>query len=207
MDTVETIEINDNVRVRIEYDTDPPSPVECDNLGEIAYSSSRYCLGTEDVSQERLREIHEKIESGEYLGLPVYAYVHSGATIRCGSGFSCPWDSGQSGFVYCTKEKAIAEFGKRVLTKKVKEKALNCLRAEVEVFDQYLTGDVYGIIVETRAGEDDEWEEKESCWGFYGIDCARDEAQREGEYVCAALHNEAVEKQYWEYRGVMTAPL
>ena len=45
--------------------------------------------------------------------------------------------------------------------KAAKEKVRKYLQAEVEGYDQYLTGDVYGFILE-GGGQDD------SCWGFYG---------------------------------------
>ena len=39
---------------------------------------------------------------------------------------------------------------------------------EVHTYDMYLTGEVYGLIVEELVDEeDDEWNETDSCWGFY----------------------------------------
>ena len=40
-------------------------------------------------------------------------------------------------------------------------------KEEVEEYDQYLTGEVYGIIEEEYDVEDDTWEETDSCWGFF----------------------------------------
>ena len=159
-----------SLRINIVQDTDPTSPAEQDNLGEIAYCSSKYALGTESVSRERLVEISKGILDGSLIGMPVWAYVHSGATIRAAysNPFSCPWDSGQSGFVYTTKEKAIKAFGKAYMTIATRDKTLKCLVAEVEAFDQYLTGDVYGYIVEELV--DGDWKQLDSCWGFYGYD-------------------------------------
>lgn len=190
--STDIIQINDQVRARIEIDQDPMSPADWDNVGEIAYRSSRYTLGTQNVSSERLDEIAAGIRNGTLVGLPVYAYVHSGSLISCGARtkdgtivygnpFSCPWDSGQSGFVYCTKEKAIKEFGKKILTARVKRNVLRCLANEVEAFSQYLEGDVYGVIVERLV--DDEWEEVEAVWGMYGLDYAREEARIMGTEV------------------------
>lgn len=164
----QTKETRNGYTMRILTDDDPDSPADWDNLGEIAYSSNHYTLGTERVSQERLHEIGEKIERGEYIGLPVYAYVHGGATISTGA-FSCPWDSGQSGFVYCTREKALAEWGN---TPDYEANALRILQGEVETFDQYLRGDVYGYTITDAHGDI-----VDSCWGFYGIECAEEEAQ------------------------------
>lgn len=189
--STDIIQINDQVRARIEIDQDPMSPADWDNLGKIAYSSMRYALGTEYVSRDRLDEIAEGIRNGTLIGLPVYAYVHSGSMISCGTRlkdgtivygnpFSCPWDSGQSGFVYVEKARAIKEFGNKILTAHVKRNVLRCLANEVEAFSQYLEGDVYGVIVERLEG--DEWKEVDACWGMYGIEYAREEANRMGEY-------------------------
>ena len=41
------------------------------------------------------------------------------------------------------------------------------MEGEVEEYDQYLTGEVYGIIEEEYDAEDDTWEETDSCWGFF----------------------------------------
>lgn len=41
------------------------------------------------------------------------------------------------------------------------------MQGEVDVYDQYLTGEVYGVITEEYNAEDDDWEEKDSCWGFF----------------------------------------
>lgn len=206
-DSVETIDITPTLRVRIEQDTDAQSPEDWCNLGQIAYSSSRKYLGTENVSRERLMEISKGIEDGSLIGMPVYAFVHGGSTIRTYP-FNCPWDSGQSGFVYCTKEKAIKEFGKKVLTVKAREMALKCLNLEVEAFNQYLEGDVYGVIVERvkrdEDGDEVDTEELDSCWGFYGLDYAREEAKRMGEDQAELDVKEAAEAQHWAARDVCT---
>ena len=212
-ETSELIEISPTLRVRIVADSDPMSPTDWDNLGEIAYNS-RYCLGTEEVSQDRMDEIASGIRKGELVGLPVYAYVHSGATINTRP-FSCPWDSGMSGFVYCSVEQARAEFNGR----NFKAKARKCLEQEVKTFDQYLTGDVWGFIVEVRVNEDEdedaEWENIDSCWGFYGLEYAIEEGTSAGKYQLEQLLieaaaqkeaeiKEAAERKACEERDIMT---
>ena len=181
---METIKINDRVSVRIERDTDPYSPANWDNVGEIAYCSSQYCLGTERVTPHRMNEIAQGIRFGDLIGMPVFAYVHSGSTIKAAetNPFRCEWDSGQSGFVYCTVAKGIEEFGTkrdqlnlaegkvRKGTAAMRAKTLKCLIGEVATFDQYLQGDVYGYVIEVDG------EEKNSCWGFYGLEYAKQEA-------------------------------
>lgn len=174
-----TFQITDRVSIRIEQDQGAESPANWSNLGEITYNArARYVLGTEGVSNDRFAEISRQVLDGELIGVPVWAYVHSGATIKAAGDnpFGCPWDSGRSGWAYCTKEKAIAEFGKKVMTKKVRDAAIKCLIGEVETFNQYLRGDVYGWIVEVDGVQ------VESCWGCYGFKYA------EGEARAAAAH-------------------
>ena len=168
-----TIKISDTVTIIVEQDPCPDSPANWDNVGRIAYCSRHHVLGTENVSKERLDEIRDGIESGDLVGLPVYAYVHGAAMIKAAESnpFHCPWDSGQSGFVYCTKQEAIKEFGKKILTQSVKAATLRCLRGEVDTFSQYLEGDVWGYRVLVDG------EEVEACWGIYGHDEALAEAR------------------------------
>jgi hypothetical protein len=154
--------------LRILTDDNPDSPADWDNLGQIAYSSSRYTLGTEAVSKDRLDEIAAGIEDGSLIGLPVYAYVHSGATIST-SPFGCRWDSGQSGFVYCSASDAEDEWAG---DPHFRANALRVLQGEVETFDQYLRGDVYGYTITDKDGD-----EVDSCWGYYGIEYAEEEAR------------------------------
>jgi len=64
--------------------------------------------------------VEEELSSGEFLGivedlgkhviLPLYLYDHSGITMST-SVFSCPWDSGQVGWIYASKQKFIDETG------------------------------------------------------------------------------------------------
>lgn len=115
--------------------------------------------------------------------MPLYLYDHGGITMSTGS-FSCPWDSGQVGWIFCTGATAIKEWGKTRLTKKVVEAARKYLEAEVETYDQYLTGQVYKFAVyEHEAGCDPEDGELiDSCGGFYSYDCGSDWEEMEMTY-------------------------
>ena len=156
------------------------NPREEDNLGTMAYKHSRYCLGEESISDpidwleeklnvrkkhvytnERLQELEEKFFQ-KFIGHKLYLYDHSGITIST-SPFHCQWDSGQVGYIYVTKEKAREEYGR--LTKKKIERILSYLDGEVETFDQYLRGDVYGYEILNEDGE-----HIDSCHGFFGDD-------------------------------------
>lgn len=177
--TIQTVQINPDVRIRIEQDVCPSNPLDdFDALGTIAYlTRSRYTLGNQAVDHDEMREIAADIRSGKLVGMPVQAYIHSGVALKASLSNPYPdprWDSGQSGFVYCSREAAVKEFGNKLCTAKVKERALKLMAGEVETFSQYINGEVYGFVVEHLV--DGDWQEMESCWGLYGLESCTSEA-------------------------------
>jgi len=132
-----------------------------------------FCL--EDFIEYASDEYIHKMFSEFYVTLPIYAYEHGGITIRSGS-FSDPWDSGQLGFIYCSKEKALKEFTQKKWSKKLEKKILQILDGEIETYDQYLQGDVHGYLV-YGLGDEDLDDPIDSCWGFYGSEYVMEEAK------------------------------
>ena len=159
---IETLK-NGNATLEIHQEVEPQSPRSWDNLGTMLCAHRRYDLG--DKHSYELEYLHqiEANKEGKYIVLPLYLYDHSGITMRT-TPFSCPWDSGQVGVIFVDKKKVREEYGWKVITAKRKEQILGYLRGEVETYDQYLRGDVYGF----RKLVDGE--EVDSCWGFYGSD-------------------------------------
>ncbi len=139
---------------------------------EMLSAHRRYTIGDRDAEVEEMRDI---ADDENEICLPVYLYNHGGLTINT-SGFSCPWDSGQVGIIHISREKAKEEGYKATEDKTFEQVVVQALRSEVEEYDMYLTGDVYGIVIEK---EDDE--HYDSCWGYYGWDYAKEEAQRQVE--------------------------
>jgi len=159
---IETLK-NGNTTLEIHSDDNPDSPRSWDNLGTMLCKYGRYDLGDKHSYELKyLRQI-EANKEGKYIVLPLYLYDHSGITMRT-TPFSCPWDSGQVGVIFVEKNKVREEYGWKVITAKRKEKILERLKGEVETYDQYLRGEVYGF----RKLVDGE--EVDSCWGFYGSD-------------------------------------
>ena len=159
-----------NAKVTIKQEDSPRSPREdFDQLGVMVCFHRSYELGdkhnysrSDYSSWEELKNAIMRKEDIAAI-LPLYLYDHSGQTMNT-TGFSCQWDSGQVGWIYMTKKNAIENWGKKNLTLKVIQKAVQCLKAEVKEFDQYLQGEIYGFIHKDL----DTKEEKDSCWGFYG---------------------------------------
>jgi hypothetical protein len=131
---------------------------------DIGWGSRAHLDAMAELERIQDDELDRLVDREIPLRLPLYLYDHSGITISTGS-FSCPWDSGQVGFIYATREEILANWGKKRLTKKVLERARQCLEGGVETYDNYLTGSVYGYVVLGPDGE-----QVDSCWGYYGYD-------------------------------------
>lgn len=113
------------------------------------------------------------------------AYIHSGVVLALRGEGNFPdrmWDVSQLGYVFVSK----AEW-------KNKADARKAALALIEEWNQYLSGDVWGYIV-----QDDEGNDLESCWGFYGEEAAREE----GESMLKALEKrEAEQLEKAKYAG------
>lgn len=149
----------------IEQDQSPQSPREWGNIGTMACFHNRYNLGDKHDFADP-EELTAYIKKNKAIALPLYLYDHGGITMKT-SPFSCPWDSGQVGYIFVLPEKIKA--GK--ITKK---QALAYMEGEVKIYDQYLTGDVYGFTITKqntcKTCKHAEDEHVDSCWGFYGSD-------------------------------------
>jgi len=158
------------MRYQILTDEGPENPrAEQDStFGTILYTSSRYELGDERVDGE---EIQQKMKDSSVIALPVYAYIHGNVALNT-TGFSCRFDSGQSGCIFITKEEVRRIFNVKRISPKLYEQVIESLKSEVKVYSQYLAGEVYGYRI-----FDDQDEEIESCWGFYGMETAEKEAE------------------------------
>lgn len=115
-----------------------------------------------------------------HISIPVHAYEHGGITISA-SGRRAGWDSfdsGQLGFVYVSNSDVYKEFNVTKITPEIREKVEQRLISEVEEYDNYLTGQVYGFII-----EDENDEELDSCWGYLGdYKYCLDEAKSAADY-------------------------
>lgn len=162
------------VKVKIYQDEDAPNPrKEFDHFGNMVCWHRDYDLG-DDKPAEDPSDFYDGLPRGTEI-LPLYLYDHSGITMST-TGFSCPWDSGQVGYIYATPEMIRKEYGCKRITKQVRDKVRRLLKAEVEEYDQYLTGDVWGYVV-TMEDEDGKEVDEDSCWGFFGYNYCLEEAQ------------------------------
>lgn len=176
MDAVETIE-RDGFVAEIYPDEMAEDPRSWDNVGTMICFHKRYDLGDEhDYRSENYSGWEEMFyalleEYGEdSVILPLYLYDHGGITMKVGA-FRDPWDSGQVGWIVASEEAIKREWGG---DEKKAEEGLHC---EVEMYDQYLRGAVYGYVLKDASGE-----EVDSCWGFFGEEYVEQEVDRMIDY-------------------------
>lgn len=154
--------------IEIKQDENPESPRNWDNMCVFHIAHRNYNFGDKNYSDREsiIEAQQEAIRNGDIV-LPLYMYDHSGITISL-TPFSCPWDSCQVGFVQVPRKKIMKEFGKKIFTKQLKEKALKFAEGEVQALDTYLTGEIVGYVVDDN---------DDSCWGYYTIEDAMSEAK------------------------------
>lgn len=140
------------------------SPREDENLGTMVCFHKQHNLGDEHdlkhrgfVSWDSMEKYLRKELKATHI-LPLYLFDHSDLSMNT-TGFSCPWDSGQVGLIYTTSDRLIA-YGV------APEDAEDQLRSEVEIFDRYLSGDIWSFVIS------DGDEVLDSCCGIYGREYA-----------------------------------
>lgn len=161
---------NDKYRLEIKQDLYPSNPREDDNLTKMVCFHSRYNLGDSNTgykssnydSWDELKKDIIRKEKAVVI-LPIYMYDHSGITIAT-TPFSCRWDSGQIGFIFINGDVARENYNVKRINKKLKELITKVLLSEINVYDQYLTGDVYRYEVYNLENA----ESIDSCSGFFG---------------------------------------
>lgn len=165
---MELLQHTDNMYYEILEDQLAISPREEENFGTLVVINNRYLSGDHDASRE---EIDSYLNNKEYISLPVYAYIHGGISLNT-TGFSCPWDSGQIGCIFVSKKQVRNDFSIKRISSQLELKVKNYLKQEVEIYNNYLNGEVYGYIV-----KDDNNQELDSCFGFYSKEDAERAAQ------------------------------
>ncbi len=166
----------------IAVDNEPESPRVCDNFCTMVCFHRKYVLGDEEhgykaqkfYSWDDLKDSIEKIEDVAVI-LPLYLYDHSGITIRTYP-FEDRWDSGQVGFVFVSKNKVREEFSltDEVLSDEIVDKAKKILEGEVQIYDNYLKGDVYRLVRE-NFNKDGQQIDYDVVSGFYDMEYAKEE--------------------------------
>jgi len=203
---VETIEMGEGIRIQVHQDQDEVTNCnpfkDCDTAIQISIWHRCYNFGNNtDFATPgdflefcRKGDLKSARKGDKVFRLPVYLYDHSGLTVNT-TGFSCPWDSGQVGWVWTTKKRMKERGWKATDENHVYEH----LKEAVQLLDDYLTGNVYRFTIEDAAGE-----VLESCGGYYGDPhgrgvCILDFARESAEY-----HVEEAREKRLEYEARRT---
>ena len=182
---------NDMYKITVCFDEHvDESPREWSNTGILACAHRRYKIGDDKskigydfASQLAVEGSWDEME--EWIRIHydpvvlkrVYMYDHSGIALST-SPFSCPWDSGQVGFMYATRASVMENYGISVITPEFIVKTVEAFEHEIKIYNDYLQGSVYGYKIEHNSTE------IESCWGFYGDP---QEVMQEAESVLQSL--------------------
>lgn len=172
-----------NHSIKICQDEFPDSPRSWYNLGSIICFHRRYNIGddhslTSDQfsSWEDLKKYIQK-NFDPLVILPVYLYDHSGLCLKIGSFHGllpqghAEFDSGQVGFIYVSKDKVRKELSCKRISQKTKLLTIGRLIDEINIYNQYLSGDIWGYTVSKNG------EIIDSCAGIYGLDNVMYEAK------------------------------
>jgi len=155
--------------LKVYYDDDPVSPRESSNLGIMVCDHPRLNLG--DVQIKSQEEYDEHLKKAA-VALPLYIYEHGNVSISTGPNpFDAQgWDTSRIGTIYTTKERIRECFGDDVPSR---EKLEEHLRGELEVYTQYLNGEVYRYeLLEAKKCDlgEEHLETVDSCGGYYSKD-------------------------------------
>jgi len=104
--------------------------------------------------------------------LPLYLYDHSGITMNT-TGFSCPWDSGQVGYIITSKERVREEWKVKRISPKLRKLVYTALKLEVEEYDHFLRGEMYCYDIPSLG---------DACSGFLSVKAALDAAKEVIDY-------------------------
>jgi len=155
----------------VSADPDPVNPrEEFDHICTLVCWHRRTRLGDPHDWQDP-QEFLADMKNRPHQKLPLYLYDHSGLALST-TPFSCPWDSGQVGWVYIEREDFDDLGESRDVETTVEDRAAAVMRSEVGEYDQFISGDVWWVRI-----EDPDDTVLDSCCGFYGVDHAVEEGR------------------------------
>lgn len=169
MEDIQTVTIGKKT-LRIVTDEDSESPRAWDNLGKMVCFHREYNIG--DKHDFTVDSFNEFIKRKDIVKLPIFLYDHSGLWIKTSKFIedSAGWDTSFIGYIYVEHDKIKKEYGK--VTKKTIEKAIDVLENEVKTYNDFISGNVYGYIIEKAVKCDKcnhvSFEIIDSCFGFIG---------------------------------------
>lgn len=129
-------------------------------INEEWYWNNKERYGGIDRLIEKFKK--EKCVAFSYLSV----YDHSGVSVFCG--YARGWDYSAIGFVYVPKDCDEVKADRKTHSlKETEEWADKLMHSEIECLNQYVSGEVYGVIEEVYDTETDSWDEVDSVFGIY----------------------------------------
>jgi len=193
---VEAYELNNTV-IRIYPDDTAESPDEWknDNLFLVHYHRDFEVERDDIITKDDARNLYQgnKIpQEKDYWIFPVDAYIHGGVSLTMLGGFHGRLPQGHEQF-------DVSSVGLILASKKEFKSMVEAEKSAkglLENWNTYLLGDVYGFDVsDPKTGES-----IDSCWGFYGKDEAKKEAENSAKsYDPAKRHLLKGQRKVTEY--------
>lgn len=158
-DNIYMVGTKDKISLVIYRDDISGSPREWDNLGHLILFGRDTGAYGDKHNYKNMQELITALGETKRVQYPVYGYIHSGVAFSL-SDFNDRWDSGVCGLIYVTYDEIKKEYGK--VDESTIATVKNVLQSEIEVLNQYASGEVYGYCLY-------EYDEPlGGCWGFYG---------------------------------------
>lgn len=184
MDTIDSFTHKGHT-VNIAYDEfRDENPFDECNLGTFVAFHKCYKIGTtqdayKNENYNSWSELEKDIIKNEkpVVILPVFMYDHSGLSFKIGSFQGmlpqghAEFDSGQVGYIFVSREKAVKEYGCKRFSKKQVEIITNVLKGEIEEYTSWVNGYIYWYRIEDDAGE-----YIDSCGGYTDMKTLREDA-------------------------------
>jgi len=192
---LDTIEYH-GFKIKIYPDEIVDNPRDWENLHTMTCFHRRYVLGDKHDLKTGMfsswKEIKNHLIKNENARIiqPLYMLDHSGLTIRMrGFGDVDPqgWDWEQIGYIWVDRKKILKELNCKRITSKIRELVKKIMEAEVDVYNQYLSGEIYGYVIEPSTGDYD------SIWGFYGDDHEKSGLMESARETIDSWHEETEE--------------
>lgn len=164
------------------------SPREWDNLGRMICFHKNYQLGDSHAykAPDKFISFLERVSKKTgVVQLPLYLMDHSGLTINTtGFAFCDPqgWDWGEIGVIYATKTAIRADLKVNRITDSIIQRVKKVFKTEIQVYNQYLRGQVYGYLI-----KDDKGNPLDSCIGFYDEKHLKEDARSSAKHYLEKL--------------------
>lgn len=157
------------MEIRILRDEFPEDPRDWANVGTMVLSHRKYAVPFEcekdGISRADVSVMPRAVDVKALLNrtvkdiicvMPVYGYDHSGIWMSTQiepEWVHFAWDGGLFGFIYATRRSMQEILGRKRLTPKALELVKDALKAEVQTYSKYMSGDVYYVQVVDSNGE------------------------------------------------------